>query len=184
MFKRFALLVVGVLSLTACSTPTNNHQVSISKVPVIKTISIENGWEYVSAEQNLLDQQRERLLGRAKAGSLFGCPDNYICLYHWIDYQGGRWQVHPNYTNDNCWNLSGSEYTDGYNVNNTSASLVVNRYSPGNPTWLGFYDWVNCNASGTVWAYYASGIVLRNHLGETSPDAYHKFTSIMTSYTS
>lgn len=188
-------LVVLLGALTACSVPASDWTNPDSGMPykdrlVVtedwkedpKIISEANGWEYVSAEQNMLDQKREKVLKAKglKAGSLFGCPDDYVCLYHWIDYQGGRWQQHPNYLDGNCWNFSGSTYTDGYNVNNTSASMVINRYSPALRTWVGMYDWINCNAGGQVWAYDGSGIVLRNNLNDSG--AYHKFTSIMTEY--
>ena len=179
---RRVLTVLGVATLLTVLTAVAPVQVSAAPV---STISVANGWEYVPAAQNALDQAREKALTARgiKAETLFGCPDDYICLYHWIEYGGGRWQAHPNNLDGACWNLQNSTYTDGYNVNNTSGSLIANR-DGGIRTWLGMYDWVNCNAGGQVWAFDATYWVLKHDLGALVPNAWHKFTSLRVDYIS
>jgi hypothetical protein len=55
------------------------------------------------------------------------CPSNFFCLYHWTNYDGGRWQIaSTGLTRDECWNLSNSRYTDGDVVDMSSASAINN----------------------------------------------------------
>jgi hypothetical protein len=99
------------------------------------------------------------------------CPANYFCLFHWVNYQGGRWQINPTTAvKDSCWNFSNSKYTTGYVVNNSSAS-IVNKASTNYTIY--FYDWVNCNNDGAVTAYVLSDDFTVAHLD----DWYHRFTS-------
>jgi hypothetical protein len=185
MFKHFTiLLLAGVLSLTACSVPTSDYRVPDSGAPVVANIEDDPRWEYVSAEQNALDQLRDKNAVAAgfKAADAFGCPTDYFCLYHWINYEGGRWQTHANFWNDfQCWNFAGSTFTDGYSVNNSSASLISNRYWAGWPkTRIELYDWQGCNAGGQVWLVDHDSPTFKTNLHTMySPSAYHKFTSIL-----
>lgn len=174
-----ASLVAVVLASTAVMAFSSPAQ---AERPV-KTVSEANGWTFVPAVQNALEQRQEanvKAMG-LKADTLFGCPQDYVCLYHWVEYGAGRWQAHPNNLNGTCWNFQNSHYTDGYNVNNTSGSMIVNR-DGGIATWLGMYDWVNCNAGGQVWAFDATYWVLKPYLSNLTPQAWHKFTSVTVDY--
>jgi hypothetical protein len=174
--------VAAVLAVTGASVPAQAQAVEIQKVVINGVV-----WEHVSAKQNALDQKREKALGK-KAVTLNGCPDDYICLYQWLNYGADRWQssfynlsIHA----DDCVSLdSPVAYWDNNTVvNNNSGSMVVNTsgtYS-GN-VYITILDWVDCNYGGAKSSFPA-------HLDSLEPDlrneqwaggitAYHRITSV------
>lgn len=178
-----AVLIIAVLGVigVAVSTPAQGTPAQLPAVKSVQAVSEATGWTYVSAEQNALDQLREQNAKAAglKVGTIFGCPEAYVCLYHWINYEGGRWQTWPgNWPNNFCWDLSGSHYTDGYNVNNTSASMIINRDAVA-PLQMVMYNWVQCQSGGGLTVYNANDPTFRTNLSQGgSGDWYHKFTSM------
>lgn len=169
----------------------------VSAAPAAPAAGAPVGWEYVSAEQNALDQQKDAstrtMVWNRKMmipPTSYGCPGNYICLYAWVNFGGGRWQVKPNNWNGNgtCWNLSGSSYTDGGNVNNTSASMIVNRAAnPTYPILMTLSDWVcgPSQSSGDQVGMDANDTVFKTNIstGWTSGiNWYHRFTAMQLDF--
>lgn len=125
------------------------------------------------------------------------CPEiqnvGYVCLWKWINFEGGRWQAKLETIADlpangsrpaGCWNLADSTFGSphlGAPVNNESASLVIEPDSY--PFTVQFYDWVNCNTSQSsfLWTRSAHNTYTAiAHLGGpmTPFPGYHKITSI------
>lgn len=100
------------------------------------------------------------------------CPSNYFCLFNWVDYRAGRWQINPataalNY----CWNLTSSRYTSGSLVNNSSASYVDNASVSYT---IVFYDWVDCNEASDRHQIILGGGRIPNL---STRGWYHRYTS-------
>ncbi|MGK5677519.1 hypothetical protein [Actinoplanes sp. URMC 104] len=112
--------------------------------------------------------------GDVTAAAVQGCPTSadsggygYLCLYDYVNWNGGRWQTNTDVfwpasvtsTRSSCWNLSNSTFSTGGNVNNSAASIVVtaSSWAPENApndgnyphTWYWvLFDWVNCQSAG------------------------------------
>jgi hypothetical protein len=141
--------------------------------PAVLEINEANGWEYIS--------EAEQKVAPISASAVNGCPDDYVCLYAYINYGGGRWQAHVNnLVLGSCWNLSNSTFGTphlGLNVNNASGSLLINIYDPND--WFGvvaFYNWVDCNP-GDGWSGYNTGTTITTvpNLGNTSGEQDYGF---------
>ncbi|MCO8274899.1 peptidase inhibitor family I36 protein [Actinoplanes sp. TRM 88003] len=90
------------------------------------------------------------VVGATPAQAVTACPNNYFCLYRWINWEAGRWQIPNNGTNwDRCWNLSNSTYTDGYNVDQTSASVINNTNLGDRPINISLYTGQNCTGASS-----------------------------------
>ncbi|MCY1139071.1 peptidase inhibitor family I36 protein [Actinoplanes sp. Pm04-4] len=88
--------------------------------------------------------------GANPAQAATACPNNFFCLYHWVDQGGGRWQIeNDGILEDKCVNLNGSRYTDGDVVAGTSASLINNTNSDDSINNIVLYSNSNCTGSNT-----------------------------------
>lgn len=100
------------------------------------------------------------------------CPSNYFCLFRWVNYGAGRWQINPATAAVNsCVNLSTSRYTDGSVVNNSSASYVDNASASYT---IVFYDWVDCNETGDRNQIFLGG---GRNPNLNAQGWYHRYTS-------
>jgi hypothetical protein len=121
------------------------------------------------------------VVGATPAHAVTACPDNYFCLYHWVGWEGGRWQIPNTGVNwDSCWNLSNSRYTTGYSVDATSASVINNMRSTNGPVIISLYTGQGCtgaNSSNRPETAFRSGAYkqIRN-LNDVG--YYHAFRSI------
>jgi hypothetical protein len=121
------------------------------------------------------------LTGAPVYAALSDCPSGYVCLFKNINGGAGRWQGNlSTIANAGCWNLSGSTYTTGGTVNNTSGSMTFDP-TAGQKTnnWrIYFRDWV-CGTGGPEVSDdldYNLGVGnLSNLYGQ---NWYHRITSI------
>lgn len=181
-----ALSIIVLAVLAGCSIPTSDYRIPDSGPPVpLKTAELR--WEYVSAEQNALDQVRQA--NEVKAGlrktTYQGCPDYKVCLYQWIDFGGDRWEsTLSNLWNAGCITLSNpmAYWDNGTQVNNNSGSIVVNN-SPGgwNNYRIYLHNWINCAGEQTSNSLAGSSVVASSFEG--GHWWYHKVTSLSLSYT-
>jgi hypothetical protein len=113
--------------------------------------------------------------GPAAAADAGDCPTNYFCLYHWVEFGGGVTTILPSAHTNQCVNLSDYYYSDGYNVNNTSASYYDKSTVFGG---LVMYDWVGCNPGGgqvTITTDVDDDVRDLSHY--SYPNWYHRFGS-------
>jgi hypothetical protein len=153
--------------------------------------------------------------GRVSAQAVNGCPTSSetggygaLCLYKWINWQGGRWQTRMD-TGANwpatlssdrggCWNYSGSSFGAphaGEPVNNEAGSITVTastsaptnapNTSPGPHVWYWvLFDWVSCQSAGDFmftpieYSWYDS--TLQWGPGGIYESWYHRPTSFQT----
>ncbi|MGK5677505.1 peptidase inhibitor family I36 protein [Actinoplanes sp. URMC 104] len=104
-----------------------------------------------------------------------GCPQSggYICLYDWINYGGGRWQISAQNAWDapsSCINLTQSSFTTGQPVYDQAASLQITAATNSDfidRRWL-IYDWINCNDNGPRKQFYVDGTAGTSNLSYIS----------------
>jgi hypothetical protein len=96
----------------------------------------------------------------AFANTVHGTPENSIGLSQWIQYGGGQW--HSSFNNiyqhsaggiSACMNIAPATWpTNGDNINDNSASMVVNGDPSTSNVWSHYnvyvFNWVNCNPDG------------------------------------
>jgi hypothetical protein len=109
----------------------------------------------------------------ARADTVYGCPDSWICLYQHDNYVGGKYSFHVQALYPigiACINLPNAGQTGwtGGQVNNKVSSLILNslEVSGGDQFFVYIYDGSNCNVlNGDIWRFTASsGVAAVNSL--------------------
>lgn len=124
----------------------------------------------------------------ALANTAFGCPDDYVCLYQWVNFGADRWQssfynlsIHTN----GCVSLWSplATWDNGTVVHDNSGSLIVNgsgAYSRN--VHISVFGWDHCNSNGGISSFNANwytGISDLNTLPiGNGINAYHNIASI------
>jgi len=131
--------------------------------------------------------------GPASASTHYGCQDNWVCLYQWLNLSAPPGDANPgwrssftNLRNQLCINLNepAAYWPNGTKVWDNSAGLIVNgngAYS--NADSISFYNGLNCNSSTGITSYnanwYQAEPDLRNvPMGYMGNNAYHTIASI------
>lgn len=196
-----ATLIVAMFSVFGVAGPASAHTAQAPLANGAQVVVDGVTWTYISAEQNALDQARERAQTRErganfgkKSSPLYGCGVEAVCLYQWINYGGDRWQSSiynlassPN----NCINLTSpmAYWDNGTKVTDNSGSMVINGWGFWPNSTIGFYNWVNCQySSGPGAPGVASGYTSYQQqvepnlslvpIGNSGFTAYHTITSI------
>lgn len=97
----------------------------------------------------------------ASAAALHGCPDDYVCLYQWINYGAPAGDANPGWKSsfynlyahtNNCINLTSpaAYWPNGTQVWDNSAGLVVNNATWPSTWYISIYNWANCNSGGGI----------------------------------
>lgn len=186
MLRRI-LTVLGVatlLTVLAAVAP-----VQVSAAPEAKTVSTANGWEYVSAEQNALDQQAQRVADRfgMRKSPYNGCPDYKVCLWQWVNFGGDRWEsTLTNLWNVGCISLNNpvAYWDNGTLVNDNSGSMGFNNSGGAWGNYRAYmYNWAYCNGGGGVTSEnLGPGAAIYGGSLHGGHWWYHKITSLELTY--
>lgn len=97
------------------------------------------------------------------------CPSGLFCLFHHINWGAGRWQINPATTSKNvCWNYANSTFTDGYVVDNASASYIDK--SPSKSYGIILYDRNDCTGTGS----YSIPLGFGTNVPNLSTEGYYR----------